>query len=167
MNIKSVLRTYSALRQMSPDDIALLETLRALNEGDRELMVETLQGKATGKKAGKKSASKSPRASGMAVQLKSRVNEQREAATKDITGESEERCTHSLSYGVCGRLPDHNIHHLETHPHHHPFVSVSDASTATTTSSSPATTTKDDSYGVNSAVGEVNAQAATGGSSGD
>ena len=57
-NLKLILRTYSALRQMSPDDIALLETLRGLNDGDRELMVETLQGKATGKKAGKKSSKK-------------------------------------------------------------------------------------------------------------
>lgn len=132
-NLKLVLRTYSALRQMSPDDIALLETLRALNDGDRELMVETLAGKATAKKAGKKStskspqsSSKSPRASGMAAQLNKSLKEQREPmTTKDDDYDPEaERCTFVRGDGkLCYLLSDHNIHHMKTHPEYHEFES--------------------------------------------
>lgn len=132
-NLKLVLRTYSALRQMSPDDIALLETLRALNDGDRELMVETLQGKAAARKAGKKSSTskssqsstKSPRASGMAAQLnKSLKQQQREPmTTKDDDYDPEaERCTFIRGDGkLCYLLSDHNVHHMKTHPEYHPF----------------------------------------------
>lgn len=42
MNLKLVLRTYSALRQLTDDESALLNTLRSLNDGERELLVESL-----------------------------------------------------------------------------------------------------------------------------
>lgn len=130
-NLKLILRTYSALRQMSPDDIALLETLRALNDGDRELMVETLQGKATGKKAGRKSStskssqssSKSSRASGMAAQLNKNLKQQREM-TKDDSYDGTP-CQHEFEHGgKCQRYPDHNVHHLQSDSLYHPFVST-------------------------------------------
>lgn len=136
-NLKLVLRTYSALRQMSPDDIALLETLRGLNDGDRELMVETLQGRATTRKVGKKptsksqqSSSKSPRASGIQAQLKERRQEQREPMTTkdDDYDPAAERCDFPRNGGkVCFLLPDHNIHHMKSAQGFHPFRSASDA----------------------------------------
>lgn len=57
-NLKLILKTYSALRQMNPDDLALLETLRKFNDGEREAFVETLSDKPQ-KKSSKKSAGKS------------------------------------------------------------------------------------------------------------
>jgi len=57
MNLRNVLKTYSLLRSLTDDESALLETLRSLNDNDRELMVETLvPGKAAAKKATKKPA---------------------------------------------------------------------------------------------------------------
>lgn len=53
-NLKLVLKVYTAYRQMSPDDIALLETLRALNESDREMLMETMAGKPATKKTATK-----------------------------------------------------------------------------------------------------------------
>lgn len=43
MNLKTVLRTYGLLRQLTDDESALLATLRGMNDGERELLVESLQ----------------------------------------------------------------------------------------------------------------------------
>lgn len=127
-NLKLVLRTYSALRQMSPDDIALLEVLRALNDNDRELLLETMAGKPVGKKAGKKSSSKkSERASGMAAQLKERRGQREVVTTKDdnYNDGDDELCTRMIGgeegLEPCERPADHNIHHLKLHPGYHEF----------------------------------------------
>lgn len=108
---------------MSPGDITLLETLRGLNDGDRELMVETLQGKATAKKAGKKSStskssqssSKSPRASGMATQLSNRRQRRQKI--------NEGACTFILEDGAVCNTGDNNPIHDESfgYAHYHPF----------------------------------------------
>lgn len=59
MNIRNVLRTYSLLRQLTDDESALLETLRGLNDAERESLVVALQPEKTmTKRASKKSASK-------------------------------------------------------------------------------------------------------------
>jgi hypothetical protein len=42
MNLRTVLRTYALLRQLTDDESALLETLRGMSEGERELLVESL-----------------------------------------------------------------------------------------------------------------------------
>lgn len=42
MNFKLVLKTYSQLRQLSDDEAALLATLRAMSDSERELLVESL-----------------------------------------------------------------------------------------------------------------------------
>lgn len=125
-NLKLILRTYSALRQMSPDDIALLETLRALNDNDRELLVETMTDKPATKKASRKSSKKSERASGMAAQLNKSLGQQRAVTTKDDNYDPEvERCTFLRDDGrVCFLLPDHNVHHMKSAQGFHPFVSA-------------------------------------------
>lgn len=129
MNLRLVLRTYAAYRQMSPDDVALLETLRALNDSEREAFVEALADKPQ-KKSSKKSpaASKSRRASGIGEQLSSRRQEKAAATTDDIDGDKYERCQAERDGGkVCFLLPDHNVHHLTNHPNHHPFTSPAPA----------------------------------------
>lgn len=50
MNLRNVLRAYSHLRQLTDDESALLETLRAMNDSERELLVESLQDKPAAKK---------------------------------------------------------------------------------------------------------------------
>lgn len=50
MNLRNVLRAYSHLRQLTDDESALLETLRAMNDSERELLVESLQDKPVTKK---------------------------------------------------------------------------------------------------------------------
>lgn len=42
MNLRNVLRTYVLLRQLTSDESALLETLRGMNDTERELLVESL-----------------------------------------------------------------------------------------------------------------------------
>lgn len=42
MNYKLVLKTYSQLRQLTDDETALLNTLRGMNDAERELLAETL-----------------------------------------------------------------------------------------------------------------------------
>lgn len=75
MNLRNVLKTYSLLRTLSDDETALLNTLRGMNESERELLVESLAGKTvkkTTKKSSKSSASKSPRASSLQQQIQGR-----------------------------------------------------------------------------------------------
>ncbi len=80
MNIKSVLRVYSQLRNLTDDETALLETLRAMTDAERELAAETLQPQKVAKKASKKAASKSPRASGIATAIKGNLDQRRAAS---------------------------------------------------------------------------------------
>jgi hypothetical protein len=57
MNLRNVLKTYSLLRSLTDDESALLETLRAMNDSERELLVKSLApAKATTKKPAKKPA---------------------------------------------------------------------------------------------------------------
>lgn len=51
MNIKSVLRVYGQLRNLTDDETALLETLRAFTDAEREAFVEALQPQKTVKRA--------------------------------------------------------------------------------------------------------------------
>lgn len=64
MNIRNVLKTYANLRQLTDDETALLNTLRQLNDTERELLVASLQPEKVIKRASKK-PSKSKRASGI------------------------------------------------------------------------------------------------------
>jgi Ser/Thr protein kinase RdoA (MazF antagonist) len=52
MNIKSVLRIYSQLRNLTDDETALLETLRRFTDAEREAFVEafaTAEGREEGR----------------------------------------------------------------------------------------------------------------------
>lgn len=65
MNLKLILRTYSALRQLTDDETALLETLRGLTDTERELIIEALSPQTKSTKKSSKKPSKSRRASGL------------------------------------------------------------------------------------------------------
>lgn len=84
MNIRQVLKAFTALRQLTDDESALLETLRGLNDAERESLVLALQPEKTAtKRASKKSnksASKSRRASGMAAAINRSLSQQRRVA---------------------------------------------------------------------------------------
>lgn len=105
MNIRQVLRTYSLLRQLTDDESALLETLRGLNDAERESLVVALQPeKVAGRRASKKSskpASKSSRASGMAATLAKNLGRRHQcvAMVDDNGGEM-----------PCGEAEDNPIH---------------------------------------------------------
>lgn len=92
MNIRNVLRTYSLLRQLTDDESALLETLRGLNDAERESLVVALQPeKSTTKRTGKKSsksASKSPRGQSLSNAI------QRTPKVRADDDDEEARCTY-------------------------------------------------------------------------
>lgn len=139
MNIKSVLRTYSLLRQLTDDETALLETLRAMNDSEREALVETLSPQPARKSSTKKSASKkSSRASSLEQQIQKRGR----LAISDTWENGDESCEH------CQWPPDHNIHHLETTEAYHPF--------------SPAAPTASDRSSANGGGGNSTANIGTG-----
>jgi hypothetical protein len=110
MNIRNVLRTYSLLRQLTDDESAFLETLRGLNDAERESLVVALQPeKMAGKRASKKSsksASKSSRASGLGTTITRNLSQYRQVANTpcvalvdDNGGEME-----------CGQVEQNPIH---------------------------------------------------------
>lgn len=77
MSLRQVLTIYNAERQLTDDETALLNTLRRMNDNERQMFVEGLSGKAAGKKGSKKAAgkgaSKSPRASSLQQRIQGRV----------------------------------------------------------------------------------------------
>lgn len=120
MDLKLILKTFSNLRRMTSDEVAFLETLRAMNESEREALVETLSPQPVRKSSAKKSASKkSPRASSLEQQIQKRGRREPTAdeTLDDLTG-GFEPCT------VCEAAPDANIHHLQTIADYHPFQSA-------------------------------------------
>lgn len=120
MNLRNVLRAYSNLRQLTDDETALLETLCGMNDSERELLVESLSPQPQ-KKSSKKAAGKSKRATGMQAQLNTRL------AARDRQPDDDDRCAvlrGDLGGTVCGLLPDHNVHHLESVRGYHPFVAT-------------------------------------------
>lgn len=147
MNIRNVLRTYALLRQLSDDESVLLQTLRGLNDGERELLVESLQPAKTTKKptqqrkiehcaacdytrraaVHKDTSSKdyhefqsSKPKSPRASALASQLSKAHSAPS----GDDDERCVYKRDDGrVCFLLPDHSVHHLESAMGYHPFAS--------------------------------------------
>lgn len=128
MNLKLVLRTYSALRQLTDDESALLNTLRAMNDTERELLVESLQPqKAAGKKAAKarKSASKSPRATSLSSVI------QRTPKTKDDDDSSSQQCSYQMGNETCDATISDPIHDESFgYTGYHTFVPPAQAATA-------------------------------------
>jgi hypothetical protein len=119
LNFKLVLKAYSTLRQLSDDESALLTTLRGMNESERESLVLAMQPETPVKKKRKpRGDNKSQRASNMAATLNRSLAQQREAATKDITGESEPSAP---ICDTCGNLAGY-VDHFQPSPSYHPFT---------------------------------------------
>lgn len=94
MNLRNVLTAYSKLRNLTDDETALLETLRGLNEAERDLLIVALQPeKPAGKKASKKASSKSSRASGMAAAISRSLDRQGPTAAN-----SDQKCSYQYPY---------------------------------------------------------------------
>lgn len=88
MNYRLVLKTYTALRQLTDEESALLNTLRAMNDTERELLVEALnptRGTGKGLKRTTKKHGKSQRASGIATQLNKNLSQQRQTMQGSCT----------------------------------------------------------------------------------
>lgn len=127
MNVRLITKVLHTLSLLSDEDYDLVLKLRALTEDERGLLMTVLEPqKPVTKKTGKKPSKKSERASGMEAQLKSRVSEQREAATKD----GDEGFDMSRHCSKCAKLADNNIHHLESHPDYHLFIEYAPSESA-------------------------------------
>lgn len=128
MDLKLILKTFSNLRRMTSDEVAFLETLRAMNESECEALVETLSPQSVRKSSTKKSASKkSSRASSLEQQIQKRG---RRTAEDDDSG----RCSQ------CDMTADMPIHDPNGgYISHHPF--------------SPAAPTASDSSSANGGAG--------------
>lgn len=106
MNLKTVLRTYSLLRQLTEDETALLNTLRGMNDGERELLVESLSPqKGTGKgiKKRKPATSKSSRAQSLATAIQQTPKSQ-------IVGACD-KCAQPQDYGVHDPTAGYSSYH--------------------------------------------------------
>lgn len=118
MSLRQVLTIYNAERQLNEDDVALLNTLRRLNDNDRELLVQGLSDKSQ-KKSSKKTAGgsgKSKRAAELGDTIRSRS--QRKATTNGDDG----KCVYQHESGaMCFEPADANVHHLETAEGHHGY----------------------------------------------
>lgn len=113
MNIRQVLRTYSLLRQLTDDESALLETLRGLNDAERESLVVALSpDKVATKRASKKSsrsASKSPRAQSLSGVIQ-RTPKMR---TNNNDDEDGPRCTYLMGDDAPCNATEHSPVHKE------------------------------------------------------
>lgn len=136
MNIRNVLKTYSLLRTLSDDETALLNTLRGMNESERELLVTSLSPtpqKKTTKKSNK-GGSKSPRASSLQAQIQGRGKGKADGDDQ-FAGH---RCAANLPVGgePCTWFASDVIHSDTTYANYHPFVTPSSAPRAAGKSSS-------------------------------
>lgn len=113
MNWKLVLRIYGNLRQLTDDESALLSTLRAMNDTERELLVESLQPqKPAGKRAAKKSAGKSRKAASLGEAVKGNL-QRREPTVGGFADDVDHlRCTsrYDNAKGICNEAEDNPIH---------------------------------------------------------
>lgn len=110
MNIRTVLRTYGLLRQLTDDETALLETLRGLTDGDREQLVESL---APAKVAVKKRVRKpQPARSLRAESLASAISGTTKPVVPPLTNEA--LCV------ACNHPADYEDH-AQPSPHYHEF----------------------------------------------
>lgn len=127
MNIRTVLKTYSLLRQLTDDETALLNTLRNLNDSEREQLVESLvPTKGTGKGAKKKRSPKSPRATSLQQQIQATKRPALCTYIMTINGNSE----------PCQGTENDAVHDKDAgYAGYHPFVSSSSARNAVAQSS--------------------------------
>jgi hypothetical protein len=124
VNIRMVLRTYSYLRQLTDDETALLETLRGMNDSERELLVESLS---PAKGQGKKKATKKPASTS--------GNSRRGLPLTEVGkpldgGVSKMRCAYTDGDDptACGDYADGPIHDPKGgYGGYHPFVALTTA----------------------------------------
>lgn len=144
MSIRNVLKIYALERELAPDDVALLETLRRATEADRAAFVETLTPPPTTKRkaAARKSASKSPRAASLAGAIAG-------TAKPAIT-----LCAATLesSGADCGLPEGHALHVDKGYVDHHPFQPAPPAvrqssAKSEATSTTPSSATEQDDAG--------------------
>lgn len=157
MNLRNVLRAYSLLRILSDEESALLETLRAANDNERQLIAEAMSDKPqkkSSKKGAGKGASKSARASGMAAALNKSLQQQRKVTADD--GDDYAFCAYAYPETglTCGAYADANVHHKKTEAGYHPFHPLSSASPATSPSSANGA---ESGSGASSATGKADA----------
>jgi hypothetical protein len=108
VNIRTVLRTYSLLRQLTDDETALLETLRSLTDSDREQLVESLAPvKVAVKKRVRKAQVRSQRAESLASAIQG-------AAKPAVSSANGPLCA------ICGHPADYEDH-AQPSPHYHEF----------------------------------------------
>lgn len=139
MDLKLILKTFSNLRRMTSDEVAFLETLRAMNESECEALVETLAPQPVRKSSTKKSASKkSSRASSLEQQIQKRGRQVQELCVAKIPHQN----------GTCDMAENNPIHDESFgYGNWHPF--------------SPAAPTASDSSSANGGAGSGTASSET------
>lgn len=122
MNYRAILKVYSAERRLTDDETAFLNTLRAMNDSERELLVESLSPEKPVSRARKKPAGKK---SARAASLSEKI--QGTAGPKSIDGGvSKMRCVQE----GCGEYADNPIHDsLMGYRGYHEFDSGQQAAT--------------------------------------
>lgn len=163
MDLKLILKTFSNLRRMTSDEVAFLETLRAMNESECEALVETLSPQPARKSSTKKSASKkSARASSLEQQIQKRPR----LAVPPDDNEDDGRCTYRLGEDaggpvICDATVDNNVHHKQGDPDYHLFSpaapTASDLSSANGGAGSGIQNFEDETASVGSVVHEASA----------
>ena len=105
-NFRNVLKVYGLMRNFSPDDEALLNTLRGLSDTDREQLIELLgpQKRTTTKKLASKGASKSRRAASLASAIQGTM---KSADTQHCTF-----IVNPAEGEACGAVVDDPIHDM-------------------------------------------------------
>ena len=153
MNLRNVLRAFTLLRQLTDDESALLVTLRGMSEGERELLVESLNPEKPTKPATAKTFERCARCGNtkrhsfhkdsssdhyhefqvpVAVAKKSQrasslARQIKSAGLPKGDGKKEPACS------TCDFDSDHNIHHLATTEGYHNFQPASQAATTAMT----------------------------------
>src|ERR1043165_6823750 len=142
LNLKTVLKTYSLLRNLTDDETALLNTLRSMNDTERELLVESLAPtKPAGKKPTRKSATTRTYDHCLRCATTKRDSSHKDVASPDYhqfqssQGKSARAVILAEQIKGAGKLSrpveslcmtcdfdsDHNIHHLESVDGYHEF----------------------------------------------
>lgn len=125
MNIRQVLKAFTALRQLTDDESALLETLRGATDAERELLVETLapqkvMTKRAGKKSASKGASKSARAQSLSGAIHRTPKPKVDSDADDVDPNA--HCQKEFAGGfICDEPADANVHHLRGATGYHEF----------------------------------------------
>src|SRR4026207_2537578 len=129
MNLKTVLRTYALLRQLTDDETALLNTLRGMSDSERELLMESLQpGTGTGKKkVGKKTAS--PSGNNRRGLPEQKVGETLAGIAKMVGGSDAGKVIAALC-AACGHDEGYEDH-SQPSPHFHQFQPPQQAAATT------------------------------------